>query len=112
MRFGAVAVCGLALIAARPARAQEPDSEAPEGFVLPETSVDVPPLVILGYVDVGFAKAQGDGTSFAPGDPRPEPDYHVDPFAPAVNARGEVASTDAGGKAVNGFLPRSVNIGG
>ena len=28
------------------------------------------PLSINGYVDVGFAKAQGDGTSFAPGDTR------------------------------------------
>src|SRR5260221_8666919 len=29
-----------------------------------------PPLQINGYIDVGFAKAQGDGTSFAPGDLR------------------------------------------
>ncbi|HXU62147.1 MAG TPA: hypothetical protein VN962_10620 [Polyangia bacterium] len=71
-----------------------------------------PPLTINGYVDVGFAKAQGNGTSFAPGDGRVPADYGVDPFAPAVNARGDVASTDAGGRFVNGFLPRSAGIGG
>src|SRR5204862_3401626 len=70
-------------------------------------------LSIDGYVDVGFAHAQGDGTSFAPGDTRVPLDYGVDPFAPAVNSRGDVASTDPGpGRTVNGFLPRSVGIGG
>ncbi|HEY0715657.1 MAG TPA: hypothetical protein VGF45_23445, partial [Polyangia bacterium] len=39
-------------------------------------------------------------------------DYGVDPFAPAVNSRGDVASTDPGNLFVNGFLPRSVQIGG
>ena len=29
-----------------------------------------------------------------------------------MNSRGDVASTDAGGRFVNGFLPRSVGIGG
>jgi hypothetical protein len=71
-----------------------------------------PPLSINGYVDVGFAKAQGNGTSFAAGDQRVPADYGVDPFAPAVNSRGDVASTDAGGRTVNGFLPRSAGIGG
>jgi hypothetical protein len=71
------------------------------------------PLSINGYVDVGFAKAQGDGTSFAPGDTRVPLDYGVDTFAPAVNSRGDVASTDPGpGRTVNGFVPRSAGIGG
>jgi hypothetical protein len=69
-------------------------------------------LHLNGYVDVGFAKAGGNGTSFAPDDRRVPADYGVDAFAPAVNARGDVASTDAGDRLVNGFLPRSVGIGG
>jgi len=40
-------------------------------------------------------------------------DYGADGFAPAVNARGDAASTDPGaGRTVNGFLPRSAGIGG
>ena len=70
------------------------------------------PLVITGYLDVGYAKAQGNGTSFRPGDTRVPADYGVDTFATAVNSRGEVASTDSGGLFTNGFLPRSVGIGG
>ena len=70
------------------------------------------PLRILGYVDLGWAKAGGDGTSFAPADLRVPADYGVDPFAPAVNSRGDVASTDAHGRFTNGFLPFSVGIGG
>jgi hypothetical protein len=70
------------------------------------------PLVVTGYVDVGYAKAQGNGTSFRPGDMRVPADYGVDPFAPAVNSRGDVASTDSGGLFTNGFLPRSAGIGG
>ena len=69
-------------------------------------------LSINGYIDVGFAKAQGDGTSFAPGDLRLPADYGVDTFATAVNSRGDVASTDSNGRFVNGFLPRSAGIGG
>ncbi len=77
-----------------------------------------PPLVVTGYVDVGFADAQGNGTSFHPADNRAPLDYGVDTFAPAVNSRGEVASTDPGTdplgnpRFVNGFLPRSTGIGG
>jgi hypothetical protein len=125
----ALGVCG----AAQPARAQGaqaaqgegaeaepaaealPDEPAGEAEVQEETPAPSPPpspLVITGYVDVGYAKAQGDGTSFAPGDMRVPADYGVDPFATAVNSRGDVASTDSGGRFVNGFLPRSVNIGG
>jgi hypothetical protein len=70
------------------------------------------PLSIDGYVDVGFAKAQGNGTSFAPNDQSVPADYGVDTFAPAVNSRGDVASTNSNGRFVNGFLPRSVGIGG
>jgi hypothetical protein len=69
-------------------------------------------VVVGGYVDVGFAHAGGDGTSFSPNDLRLPADYGVDTFAPAVNSRGDVASTDSGGRFVNGFLPRSVGIGG
>ena len=70
------------------------------------------PLSINGYIDVGFAKAQGNGTSFAADDQSIPADYGVDTFAPAVNSRGDVASTNANGRFVNGFLPRSVGIGG
>lgn len=69
-------------------------------------------LRFTGYVDVGFAKATGDGTSFAPNDTRAPLDYGVDPFATAVNSRGDVASTDSGGRFTNGFLPRSAGLGG
>jgi hypothetical protein len=69
-------------------------------------------LQINGYVDLGFAHAQGNGTSFPATDTRLPADYGVDAFAPAVNSRGDVASTDAGGRFTNGFLPRSVGIGG
>lgn len=70
------------------------------------------PLVVTGYVDAGYVKAAGNGTSFRPGDTRVPADYGVDPFATAVNARGDVASTDSRGLFTNGFLPRSVGIGG
>ncbi len=76
-----------------------------------------PPLVITGYVDVGFAKAQGNGTSFpasyATAPPVGPADYYVDTFAPAVNSRGEAASTAfPPGTTAGGFLPRSASIGG
>ena len=119
MRGGALCLA-VALLAASPASAQtdaQPDAAEPvndsEGYTPPAEGPGAPsPLAINGYVDVGFAKAQGNGTSFAPGDQRVPADYGVDPFAPAVNTRGDVASTDAGGRFVNGFLPRSVGIGG
>ena len=71
-----------------------------------------PPLRLTGYVDVGFARAQGDGTSWTSGDQRLPGDYGVDTFATMVNSRGDVASTDPGGRFTNGFLPRSAGIGG
>jgi hypothetical protein len=75
------------------------------------------PLVVTGYVDVGFAKAQGDGTSypagFTPSPANAPVDYYVDTFAPAVNSRGDVASTvPPMGTMINGFQPRSAGIGG
>lgn len=69
-------------------------------------------LAIHGYVDIGLVKATGDGTSFRPGDTVVPADYEVDTFAPMVNSRGDVASTDSRGRFTNGFLPRSVGIGG
>ncbi len=110
----------LALLAQAPARAQvAPADDAAEpindsaGYTPPAEGAGAPsPLTINGYVDIGFAKAQGNGTSFAPGDQRVPADYGVDPFATAVNSRGDVASTDAGGRFVNGFLPRSAGTGG
>jgi len=90
----------------------EPEqSPVPTGYT-PEEAAAPSPFRISGYVDVGFAKAQGRGSSFHPDDTRVPADYGADAFAPAVNSRGEVASLDAGGRFVNGFLPYSVDIGG
>ena len=109
------------LLAPFAARAQQPavadDSgvdadNAGDGYTPAEGSASPPAFQVSGYVDLGFAHAQGDGTSFPAGDTRLPADYGVDTFATAVNSRGDVASTDAGGRFVNGFLPRSVGIGG
>ncbi len=106
----------LALPSPGPASASEPEPEPindSDGYSPPADGPGAPsPLSVDGYIDVGFAKAQGDGTSFAAGDESVPADYGVDTFAPAVNSRGDVASTDDGGRFVNGFLPRSVGIGG
>jgi hypothetical protein len=88
----------------------EPAQADPQGYT-PPVGLE-PALSIHGYVDVGFAKAQGNGTSFRDGDATVPADYGADPFASAVNSRGEVASTDSGGRVTNGFLPRSAGIGG
>jgi len=124
-RFGSVAAFSIVAVLASVARAEVPadappvatvDEEAPppleepEGYSPPEGVASTPPLSISGYLDVGFVKAQGDGTSFPAADTRLPADYGVDTFATAVNTRGEVASTDSGGRFVNGFLPRSVDI--
>jgi hypothetical protein len=99
----------------------DPASEPPAEETMPEETTppvpSTPPLVITGYVDVGYAKAQGDGTSWPAGQTYPGPaDYYVDTFAPAVNSRGEVASTippvTNPPATINGFLPRSAGIGG
>ena len=105
----------------QPEAGAEPDTQEPpvpppdEPATVPAPSA--PPLVITGYIDVGFAKAQGDGTSFPASystTPPPGPaDYYVDTFAPAVNSRGEAASTTAPpGTRLSGFIPRSAGIGG
>lgn len=101
-----------AIAVAAPARGQD-------GDVAPNDSAGYTPgpaatagLELGGYLDVGFVNAHGNGTSFAPGDTRVPADYGVDTFAPAVNSRGDVASTDAGGRFVNGFLPHSAGTGG
>jgi hypothetical protein len=96
-----------------PADEATPSENDTDGYTPPADGPGAPsPVVVGGYVDVGFAHAEGDGTSFAPGDTRLPADYGVDTFAPAVNSRGDVASTDSGGRFVNGFLPHSVGIGG
>lgn len=97
---------------AAPSSAVVEDEDASEGFVLPANTEVTPPLAFMGYVDVGFARAEGNGTSYPMGDTRLPADYGVDTFAPAVNSRGDVASTDAGNLFTNGFLPRSVQIAG
>ena len=104
------------LAAPPPADAPEAEAPGPAEEVSPPPPSNASPLVITGYVDVGFAKAQGDGTSFpSPFAPLPmgPADYYVDTFAPAVNSRGEAASVAAPpGTTVGGFLPRSAGIGG
>jgi len=83
------------------------------GYTPPTAAPAESAFHINGYVDVGFAKAQGNGTSFPAQDIAVPADYGVDTFAPAVNSRGDVASTDPGdGRFLNGFLPRSAGIGG
>jgi hypothetical protein len=55
----------LNLAAPPPANEPPPPAEAePAEEVTPPPPSNTSPLVITGYVDVGFAKAQGDGTSF------------------------------------------------
>ncbi len=70
------------------------------------------PLRLSGYLDAGWARATGNGTSFKAGDTVLPADYGVDTFATAVNARGDVASASPGGLFTNGFLPRSLGLGG
>ena len=108
----------LNLAAPPPPNEPPPPAETePAEEVTPPPPSNTSPLVITGYVDVGFAKAQGDGTSFpssfGPGVPAGPADYYVDTFAPAVNSRGEAASIAAPpGTSIAGFLPRSAGIGG
>ena len=126
-RAGVASLVAL-LVAGAAARAQAPATPAPEpepeqedvpsendseGYTPPSEGAGAPSSVVInGYIDVGWADAQGDGTSFAPGDTRIPADYGVDTFAPAVNSRGDVASTNSHGLFTNGFLPHSVGIGG
>ncbi len=85
------------------------EDESGDGFTADEAKEES--LRLTGYIDVGLVKATGNGTSFSAYDTRSPLDYGVDAFAPAVNSRGEVASTDTGGRFTNAFLPRSVGIG-
>lgn len=89
---------------------EAPEDEANQGYS-PDESQAQDPIRFTGYLDVGFAKATGNGSSFRSNDDRVPLDYGNDAFAPAVNSRGEVASTDSTGRFTNGFLPRSVGIG-
>lgn len=91
---------------------QSAPAEATVDSYSPPASAAPNPLRINGYFDIGFAKAQGDGTSYPANDLRTPADYGVDAFAPAVNSRGDAASTDSHGRFTNGFLPRSAGIGG
>ena len=105
-----------ALTDAAAAEVVAPEETPPEEPVAGPTP-EAAPLVVTGYVDVGFAKAQGDGTSYPPNYTPPiagaPVDYYVDTFAPAVNSRGDVASNlQPPGTTVNGFSPRSAGIGG
>jgi hypothetical protein len=113
--IAALIACVVACASAR-SRADEgeagDDDEDAAGFTPPQGAAESPAFSIAGYVDVGFVDAAGNGTSFPPGDARLPADYGVDPFAPAVNSRGDVASIESDGRFVNGFLPRSVNVGG
>jgi hypothetical protein len=97
---------------AEAAEAVAQNAIAAPGYTPQGPSATQSALRITGYVDVGFARAQGDGTSFPKGDARLPADYGVDAFMPMVNSRGDVASTDSGGRFTNGFLPRSAGIGG
>jgi hypothetical protein len=103
IRHAAIAL----LVLGGTARAQTEGED--DGYTPPPAA---PGLAFNGYVDVGFADVQGNGTSFAASDTRLPADYGADAFATAVNSRGDVASIDAGGRFTNGFLPRSVGIGG
>jgi hypothetical protein len=106
----------LVLAGGQAARAQdEATGELPSlnddlpGYV---PDLEPPALTIGGYVDIGFADAEGDGTSFHPDDRRLPLDYGTDSFASAINSRGDVASRETGGRFTNAFLPRSAGIGG
>src|SRR5260370_42417 len=79
-----------------PAPAEATNADQNQGYT-PDPSALLPALRIGGYVDVGWARATGNGSSFKPGDTLLPADYGVDAFAPAVNSRGDVASSSASG---------------
>ena len=110
----------LLLLAPVLASAQSADGGAPDsaevissseasGYTPPSAAES--PLTFTGYADIGFAHATGDGSSFPSGAIPLPVDYGEDAFAPAVNSRGDVASTDTGGRFANHFLPYSAGIG-
>jgi hypothetical protein len=106
------ALTALLLLASVSSAQSEPanDENGSEGYTPTEESL-TDALRVTGYVDVGYAKADGDGTSWPAGETRSPADYAVDPFATAVNSRGDVAALDPN-RFTNGFLPRSMSIGG
>jgi hypothetical protein len=95
---------------AAPAEATQ-NAEQSQGYT-PDAASLQSPLRLSGYIDAGWARATGDGSSFKQGDTVLPADYGVDTFAPAVNSRGDVASNSSGGLFTNGFLPRSIGLGG
>lgn len=103
-------VLALLASAAGAQEAEDVEDNGSDGYT-PSEAVAHETLRFTGYIDVGFAVAEGNGSSFAAGDIRLPVDYGVDAFAPAVNSRGDVASIDTRGLFTNGFLPRSVGIG-
>ena len=110
MKSAWLLLCLLSLTAAAEEETVAVDEDnAPAGYT-PGESSQSEALQLTGYLDVGFAKAFGNGSSFVTGDTRVPADYGSDAFAPAVNSRGDVASTNAQGRFTNGFLPRSVGI--
>jgi hypothetical protein len=96
------------LLLASAARAEGNGESEPDGYSPPPGGGA--PLSVTGYVDVGFAHATGNGSSFPDQDTRFPADYGVDAFAPAVNSLGDVASSEAG-RFTNHFLPFSAGIG-
>lgn len=99
-----------AALPAAPAEATQ-NAEQNAGYT-PDAASLQSPLRLSGYFDAGWARATGDGTSFKAGDTILPADYGVDTFATAVNSRGDVASNRSGGLFTNGFLPRSIGLGG
>jgi hypothetical protein len=99
-----------ATLPSAPAEATQ-NAEQNAGYT-PDAAALLPPLRISGYLDAGWARATGNGTSYKAGDTVLPADYGVDTFATAVNSRGDVASTSSGGLFTNGFLPRSIGLGG
>ena len=55
------------------------------GYIQPYPHRSPEQAMQRGYVDVGFAAVQGNGSSFAADDRRVPADYAVDAFAPAVS---------------------------
>lgn len=116
--FAAALLAAAAALAEEPAPVEAEVPEAPEqanaseGYAPPPETGILDALKLGGYVDVGFVAPFGTGSSWHPDDFRAPADYGADLFAPAVNSRGEVASTDTGAVYENGFRPRSVGIGG
>ena len=92
---------------------QEVDDETAEAPAGPGPAAPAKGVMVTGYVDVGFAKAQGNGTSYPPGDNFASPPTTAStrsrpPSTRAATSRPPTPS----GRFVNGFLPRSVGIGG